>query len=83
MVFGIYVYSPKGSLLSTRSIRINAWQTTGNFLSFISALRAAALYGNISIKVIYQNVMMDLYRPPSLAEKKGKMLWIIMVPMYW
>jgi hypothetical protein len=29
------------------------WQTAGNIISFIAALIAAALYGNIGIKVVY------------------------------
>ena len=46
-------------------------------------LIAAALYGNIGIKVIYNNVFMELLGFPALTTKRGKVIWVAMVPAYW
>jgi hypothetical protein len=46
-------------------------------------LIAAALYGNIGIKVIYSNVLMELFNFPPLTATKGKYIWIALVPIYW
>ena len=44
------------------------WQTAGNMLTLISALIAAGLYGNIGIKVFYNNVLMDAFVSISIGE---------------
>ena len=49
----------------------------------ISGIIAAGLYGNIGIKVLYNNILMDLFRAPPLNTKAGKILWAIIVPIYW
>lgn len=49
----------------------------------ISGIIAAGLYGNIGIKVLYNNILMDLLRAPPLNTKAGKVLWAIIVPIYW
>lgn len=45
-------------------------------MSFISALIAALLYGNIGIKVFYSAVLRDVFRLPPLNHKYGKLLWV-------
>lgn len=52
-------------------------------LAIISGLIAATLYGNIGIKVLYNNVFMEWFNAPSLLTKKGKLLWACIVPVYW
>jgi hypothetical protein len=52
------------------------FQTLGNAVSFISALIAALLYGNIGIKVFYSAVLRDIFRLPALDQKLGKVLWV-------
>lgn len=52
------------------------FQTLGNAVSFISALIAALLYGNIGIKVFYSAVLRDVFRLPPLDKKRGKLLWV-------
>lgn len=44
---------------------------------------AAALYGNIGIKVLYANVGRDLLKFPPLESTKGKWIWVGFVPLYW
>lgn len=59
------------------------WQTVGNSISLISGLIAAGLYGNIGIKVFYNNVLMDLLKAPPLTAKPGKLFYAALVPVWW
>lgn len=52
-------------------------------LAVISGIIAAGLYGNIGIKVFYNNILMDLFKCPPLTTKSGKIIWAIIVPIYW
>ena len=52
-------------------------------IAVISGIIAAGLYGNIGIKVIYNNIFMDFFNAPSLITKRGKFLWMCIVPIYW
>jgi hypothetical protein len=52
-------------------------------LAVTSGLIAAALYGNIGIKVIYNNLLMEWFHAPALITKRGKTLWAAIVPIYW
>lgn len=58
-------------------------QTAGNMIGVISGLIAAGLYGNIGIKVLYNNVLMDLFGAPPLITKRGKMFYAMIVPIWW
>ncbi|SMY20149.1 unnamed protein product [Zymoseptoria tritici ST99CH_1A5] len=60
-----------------------AWQTVGNAIAFVSALIAAVLYGNIGVKVLYASVLRDVFHFPALDTKKGKLVWMVLVPIYW
>lgn len=52
-------------------------------LAVLSGIIAAGLYGNIGIKVLYNNILMDLFRAPPLTTRAGGFLWIVIVPIYW
>ena len=52
-------------------------------MNIITGLIAAALYGNIGIKVAYVEVLQELLGAPPLTTKAGKFLWAGVVPMYW
>jgi hypothetical protein len=52
-------------------------------LAVVSGLIAAALYGNIGIKVVYNNILMEFFAAPSLVTPRGKILWALIVPLYW
>jgi hypothetical protein len=54
-----------------------------NVIGMTAGLIAGALYGNIGIKAIYQNTVKEAWNGPDLTTKKGKMLWVGMVPIYW
>lgn len=52
-------------------------------LGVTSGVIAATLYGNIGIKVIYNNVLIDIFNFPPLTTKKGKLAWVVIVPLFW
>ncbi|THY79686.1 amino acid transporter-like protein [Aureobasidium pullulans] len=86
MFFGIFQYSYQGQYTyntAIQSVSAYGYQTAGNILSIVGGLIAAALYGNIGIKVIYSNVLMEIFHFPPLTAKAGKLIWIILVPIYW
>ncbi|MCJ1359787.1 MAG: hypothetical protein MMC33_009790 [Icmadophila ericetorum] len=86
MVYGCFVYYYQGQYsyqIAYQGVSPYAWQTVGNMIAVLSGIIAAGLYGNIGIKVIYNNLLMDLANFPPLTTKKGKILWAIIVPIYW
>jgi hypothetical protein len=52
-------------------------------MNLITGLIAAALYGNIGIKVAHSEVFTELLHAPALTTKAGKLLWVGLVPVYW
>ena len=86
LFFGIYVYSFQGQYTinpANQGMGPKAAYTAGNIVSFISSVIAAALYGNIGIKVLYQNILKEMFGFPDLSVKAGKMIWVAVVPIYW
>lgn len=86
LVFGLLNYSRQGQFTINpvyQGVAPYNWQTVGNSLSLVSTLIAALLYGNIGIKVIYSNILIELFKFPSLAVKSGKLIWVVVVPIYW
>ena len=86
MLFGLFVYSYQGQFTLTiayQGISSYKWQTVANAFGLTSGLIAALLYGNVGIKVVYNNVLMELLRFPSLGTKGGKLAWVAVVPIYW
>ena len=69
--------------ISYQGVSPYGWQTAGNMIAVISGIIAAGLYGNIGIKVLYNNILMDLFRFPPLTTQRGKILWAVIVPIYW
>lgn len=86
LIFGLVVYSQQGQYVvnpANQGLSKYAWQTATNAISLTAGLIAAVLYGNIGIKVIYQNLVQDLFNGPELTSRKGRYLWFAMVPLYW
>ena len=52
-------------------------------ISLIAALIAAGLYGNIGIKVFYNNILMDIFNAPPLITRRGKIYYAAIVPVWW
>ena len=86
MIYGVYCYAMQGQYVynvSYQGISPYNWQTVCNILELITGIIAAVLYGNIGIKVLYNNVGRDLLKFPLLESKRGKWIWVVMVPTYW
>ena len=86
MFFGLFVYSFQGQFTinpAYQGIANFTWSVVANSLGLVSSLIAAILYGNIGIKVVYNNILIDLFKFPNLGTKAGKIRWIIVVPIYW
>lgn len=66
-----------------QGVSVYSFQAAGNMLAVIGGLIAAALYGNIGIKVMYNNIFMDLFDAPPLTTKTGKILYACIVPVWW
>ncbi|KAI4756212.1 hypothetical protein E4T52_11687 [Aureobasidium sp. EXF-3400] len=86
LFFGVFVYSYQGQYTinpAQQGMFPHAALTAGNILAFVTALIAAGLYGNIGIKVMYQNIFQELLGLPELATRAGKLAWAGIVPIYW
>jgi hypothetical protein len=86
LVYGCFVYHFQGQYSyqpSYQGVSTYGWQTAGNAISLVSALIAAGLYGNIGIKVMYNNVLIDLFNAPPLVTRRGRYLYAAIVPVWW
>jgi hypothetical protein len=86
LIYGCYIYHFQGQYSyypSYQGVSIYAWQTVGNMITLIGALIAAGLYGNIGIKVLYNNILMDIFKAPPLITKRGKFIYAAIVPVWW
>jgi hypothetical protein len=86
LFFGLFVYSYQGQYAYNpvmQGLSPYNWQTATNIMNLVTGLIAAALYGNIGIKVAYVEVFQELFHAPPLTTKGGKLVWIAMVPAYW
>ena len=45
--------------------------------------RTPGLYGNIGIKVFYNNILIDIFNAPLLVTKRGKIIYACLVPIWW
>jgi hypothetical protein len=86
LVYGCFVYHYQGQYSfqpSYQGVSPYGWQTAGNMISLIAALIAAGLYGNIGIKVLYNNVLVDIFHAPPLVARYGKIIYACIVPFWW
>lgn len=86
MFFGLFVYSYQGQYSFNpvmQGLSPYAWQTATNIMNLVTGLIAAALYGNIGIKVMYVEVLQEFAHFPPLTSRRGKWLWMGLVPIYW
>ncbi|KAF7979763.1 hypothetical protein HWV62_40780 [Athelia sp. TMB] len=86
MIFGVVIYRYQGQFVinpANQGISGYAWQTATNVISLTAGLIAAALYGNIGVKLIYENVLMVFFKFPSLQSKFGRVAWLICTLTYW
>lgn len=84
--YGCFIYAFQGQYSvnpSYQGVAPYAWQTVSNVISFVSALIAAGLYGNIGVKVLYNNIFIDFFNAPPLTSNNGKLFWVAIIPVYW
>lgn len=86
LTYGCVVYHLQGQYAfnpSYQGVSIYGWQTVGNMVSLLAALIAGGLYGNIGIKVVYNNVFIDILHAPPLTTRRGKIIYAALVPAWW
>ncbi|KAJ7234650.1 putative amino acid transporter [Mycena rebaudengoi] len=86
MFYGLFMYGFQGQYVINPSyLGIGPYnlQTAGNVFAMVSTVIAAALYGNIGIKVIYNNVFVEVFRAPGLNTTAGRWAWACLIPLYW
>jgi len=86
MFYGLFMYGYQGQYVINPSylgISKYGLQTAGNVFAMVSALIAAALYGNIGIKVMYNSIFVEMFKAPPLTTKAGKLVWAGLIPVYW
>lgn len=86
LTYGCVVYYLQGQYAfnpSYQGVSIYSWQTVGNMVSLCASLISGGLYGNIGIKVVYNNVFLDIFNAPPLTTKRGKIFYACIVPLWW
>ncbi|EXJ73654.1 uncharacterized protein A1O5_03416 [Cladophialophora psammophila CBS 110553] len=86
LIYGCYVYHYQGQYSFTiayMGLSPYGFQAACDMLVVVSGLIAAGLYGNIGIKVLYNQVLQELFNAPPLTTKPGKYLFSAIVPVYW
>jgi len=86
LIYGCFVYYYQGQYsyqIAYMGLSIYRFQATCDMLAVVSGLIAAGLYGNIGIKVLYNNVFMEMFNAPPITTKKGRILFGLTVPVYW
>lgn len=86
LLFGLITYHYQGQFVinpANQGISNYGWQTATNVINLVSALIAAALYGNVGIKIIYQTIFQRFFNFPALTSKYGAYIWTVAVVVYW
>lgn len=86
LIYGCVVYYLQGQYAfnpSYQGVSLYGWQTAGIMISVIAALIAGGLYGNIGVKVVYNNIFLDILKAPPLRTRVGKIIYAAMVPIWW
>ena len=83
-IYGCFLYAYQGQYTMKPSFQGRSnypLQTVRNAFALISALTAARMYGNIGVKVFYNNVLIDFVGAP-LTTNTGKLIWVGLIPAY-
>ena len=86
LLFGLFVYSHQGQYTinpTYQGLAPYGWHAAINAIQLVTSCVATLLYANIGLKVIYNNVLVSLLRTPHLATRSGKIIWAVLVPLYW
>jgi hypothetical protein len=86
LIYGCFVYYYQGQYsftISYMGMSVYGFQAACDMMVVFSGLIAAGLYGNIGIKVLYNQVLQEIFNAPPLNTKAGKYLFASIVPIYW
>lgn len=86
LVYSNVIYAYQGQYVlgqSYNGIAKYAFQTVCNMLAILSGTIAAALYGNVGLKVIYVNTVQTFLKGPALNSPRGRVLWAGISIVYW
>ncbi|EST05337.1 Amino acid transporter, transmembrane [Kalmanozyma brasiliensis GHG001] len=86
LVYANVVYAFQGQYVlgqSYNGIAKYSFQTVCNMLAILSGTIAAALYGNVGLKVVYVNTVEALFKGPALNSRKGRVIWASISVVYW
>lgn len=86
LIYGCVIYHLQGQYSynpSYQGVSAYGWQTAGNMITLIGALIAGGLYGNIGIKVVYNNIFLDIFKAPPLTTRVGKIMYATLCPIWW
>ncbi|KAJ5913617.1 hypothetical protein N7504_002500 [Penicillium tannophilum] len=86
MLYGLFMYGYQGQYsINPTYLGISKYsiQTAGNVFAMLSGVIAAGLYGNIGVKVIYNNIFVEFFHCPPLTARAGKFMWVALIPIYW
>ncbi len=75
LIYANVVYAYQGQYVlgqSYNGIAKYSFQTVCNMLAILSGTIAAALYGNVGLKVVYVNTVEALFKGPALNSRKGR-----------
>jgi len=86
VMYGIVGYSLQGQYvlpLAYQGVSYYAWQSVGNVVTMLTVTIAACLLSNIGVKVTYIAIVENWFNGPPLVSRTGRIIWTIMVPVYW
>ncbi|SCZ92676.1 BZ3500_MvSof-1268-A1-R1_Chr5-2g08094 [Microbotryum saponariae] len=86
LFYGTFIYCSQGQYtlpLAYQGVSKYAWQCIGNGISLVTVTVAAGLYANVGLKVVYTNIVEGVFKGPSLMSRKGQMIWLPMVIIWW
>lgn len=86
MMFGLVCYSRQGQytyILPGINFANNTLILINNIIGLVTTMVAAVLYGNIGVKVFYENVLRAYCRAPSMFSNRGRFYWSATVTGYW
>ncbi|KAJ1026609.1 hypothetical protein NDA13_003986 [Ustilago tritici] len=86
LVYANVVYAFQGQYVlgqSYNGIAKYSFQTVCNMLAILSGTIAAALYGNVGLKVIYVNTIQTFFKGPALNSPRGRVIWAGVSVVYW
>ncbi|KAJ5176700.1 amino acid transporter [Penicillium canariense] len=86
MLYGLFIYGYQGQYtVNPAYLGVSKYglQTAGNVMAMVTGLIAGGLYGNIGVKVIYNNIFVEMFHAPPLTHRAGKFLWVAIIPVYW